>query len=229
MPILRMAEALFGLPSGEASYGFFTGEIVILPCVVGDDIGTAPKGLLSWRQDGISGLEDAGPMRFRYAQSDYFAQTKSQIGLVSAASDQGAAHARLEARSIGENEALIDIVVTLGEKFRIDLGQALRGHRFAYRPAVETYAVRFAELSDEAPVTHPLSDLLSLPEIATADSGIHIIQFPDDPLASLAILGKIYPENTIIRGEASWDEVGRSGKKYGARFVLQHRSALESR
>ncbi|MFT4181925.1 MAG: hypothetical protein QM636_08395 [Rhizobium sp.] len=226
--ILRMAEAVFGLPSGEASYGFFTGEIVILPCVVGDDIGTAPKALLSWRQDGISGLERAGPTRFPYAQSDYFAQTRSRIGAVSAAPDREAAHARLEARSIGKGEALIDIVVTLGEEFRIDLGQALRGHRFAYRPAVETYAVRFAEPNDEVPVTHPLAELLSLPAIATADSGIHIIHLPDDPLASLAILGKIYPENTIIRGEASWDDVGRSGKKYGARFVLERRDPLAS-
>ena len=41
-----------------------------------------------------------------------------------------------------------------------------------------------------------------------------------DPLLTLALLGKIYPENVVIAGNAPWDAVLAAGKGYGAKFVL---------
>ena len=136
----------------------------------------------------------------------------------------GAARAvgRLEGRRIGDGIALIELVVTLREReYRVDLGQALRGHRFSYRPATETYAVRF-EGGERSPTTvHVSAGLFALPGMATAETGTHLVALPEDRLAALAILGKIYPENTIIQGDAPWDEVLCTGKNYGAKFVLQ--------
>ena len=36
----------------------------------------------------------------------------------------------------------------------------------------------------------------------------------------MALLGKIYPENTVLAGAANWGEVLAAGKAYGAKFVI---------
>ncbi len=225
--ILRMAQAVFGLEDEDNSYGFAVGGITVLPCSVGADIETSPKALLSWREAAISGLETAGPVRFRYAADDYFTQPRSKIGAGATSAEPVAATARLDGRAIGGGDALIDLIVTIdGKEFHVDLGQALRGHRFSYRPSVEEYAIRFGEGADNTAVFHDIAELFSLPAIATAEQGTHVIQQSTDPLVDLAVLGKIYPENTIVQGSASWEDVQRSGKQYGYRFVLQRRAAI---
>lgn len=220
--ILRMAQAVFGIEDEDNSYGFSAGGITVLPSSVGADIEMSNKALLSWRDAAIPGLPTSEPVRFRYATDDYFALPRSEIGAGTASPKSVAATARLDARRIGDSNALVDIVVAIGnETFRIDLGQALRGHRFSYRATTEERTIRPAADGQGAAAFHDLAELFSLPALATAGQGTHVIQRSADPLVDLAVLGKIYPENTIIRGNASWEAVHRSGKQYGSRFVLQ--------
>jgi hypothetical protein len=54
----------------------------------------------------------------------------------------------------------------------------------------------------------------------TADDGIHLLPTGDDPLLTLALLGKLYPGNVVLAGTANWGAVLAAGKGYGARFVL---------
>lgn len=220
--IVGLAQAVFGLEREENCYGFTVDGVTVLPASAHDDPATAPKALLKWGRRGIAGLEDAPAVRFRYAADDYFLQSRSEIGASTASATAVSASASLAGRLIGGKDALVDLVVTTGDwVYRVDLGQALRGHRFAYRPSAEPHDIRFGEGADGTAVFHDLAELFSQEGMATASDGIHVVIQSDDHLVNLAILGKIYPENTVIRGEASWLEVLRSGKNYGARFVLQ--------
>jgi len=74
---------------------------------------------------------------------------------------------------------------------------------------------------------HRTADILKQPGLlASSENGqIHI--FPaSDPLISLALLGKLYPENVILADEADRnpEAVGRTGKGYGARLLLWQES-----
>lgn len=218
--ILRMAQALFGLEPEDQSYGFSAGGVVVLPSSLRGNVESSQKSLLRWERRTIPGVDPATSACFRYAESDYLAQPRSEILTRSLPTPPAAG--RIEGRRTPNGDTLLDIIVTIGgQEFRVDLGQALRSHRFSYRPAVERHVVRLDKRASEAVVEHGLLDLFSLPEIATAEADVHVLTLTTDPLVDLAILGKIYPENTVIQGAAPWDEVKRSGKNYGAKFVLQ--------
>jgi hypothetical protein len=74
---------------------------------------------------------------------------------------------------------------------------------------------------------HRTSEILKQPGlVASSESGrIHI--FPaSDPLISLALLGKLYPENVILTDdtERSYEAVARAGKGFGGRLLLWQES-----
>jgi hypothetical protein len=216
--LVAMAQALFGL-AGEGGYGFVVDGIAVLPAVVGDDIATAPKGLLAWGPARIDGLDPAGPFRLDYAADDYYALARTPVGPgADRAGPRQAVRAHLAGRIEAPHRARVDIVVGAA---RADLGQALRGHRFAYRPGLEPQAVG-APVDRPAQVRwHDAAAILAAPGLVDASDGVHVVGRTGDALADLALLGKIYPENTVLRGGADWDSVLRSGKRYGARFVVQ--------
>ncbi len=101
----------------------------------------------------------------------------------------------------------------------MDLGQCLRGQRFAYRPAAGSAAAALTAAPDDV-VSHDIGAVLGQPGLVTADDGIHLLPTGDDAVLSLALLGKIYPENTVLAGTANWSGVLTAGKGYGAKFVI---------
>ena len=69
-------------------------------------------------------------------------------------------------------------------------------------------------------VSHDIGAVLGQPGLVTAHDGIHLLPTDGDAVLTLALLGKIYPENTVLAGTADWSEVLAAGKGYGAKFVI---------
>lgn len=196
-------------PDSDA-YGFQAELGLAVSSIIGrDDIASAPKGLLTWHPTVVAQPEPGRTLAFRCALADYFAASRSPLGQ--------SADLQLEdgAAIIAEGATLLLEVDAAGNKHRVDLGQCLRGQRFAYRPTVGATAVEAIEIKH-----HGARAALERPGLVTAQSGVHVFDTAGDPLLVLALLGKIYPENVVLAESAPWSAVLAAGKGYGAKFVL---------
>jgi hypothetical protein len=211
--IVAYARALFDrdsiLQDGDV-YAFQSELGVVLPAVIGrDEIANAPKGLLTWHPAIVAEPQPGRTLPFRYAWADYLAAPRNTLGKPSGGQlEDGAA-------IVAEDAALWLEIGADGRTWRIDLGQCLRGQRFAYRPAAG------AVPREAIAVTHyDAGAALGQPGLVMADAGVHVFDTGGDPLLTLALLGKIYPENVVVAENSSWDAVLAAGKGYGAKFVL---------
>ncbi|MFC9119850.1 hypothetical protein ACFTXO_08680 [Streptomyces sp. NPDC057067] len=85
-----------------------------------------------------------------------------------------------------------------GTTARADLGQALRGHRFAHReePTEGTPPPPAAGAARTADVRA----ILDAPGLVwTQDGEVAVEATGQDDLAVLALLGRLYPENVVLR------------------------------
>ncbi|MFD6098649.1 hypothetical protein ACFWF4_20285 [Nocardiopsis flavescens] len=123
---------------GPQGYGFAARGGTALPAVLDLPVREAPRYLLTWRPDTGGGARDTGGGTVTYTArtSDYHAAPRTRVEELPPAAR--AAHAPLTARVVpdpaqdGVRTASIE-VTRAGETVRVDLGQALRGHRFAHR------------------------------------------------------------------------------------------------
>jgi len=218
--IVRFAHSLFA-DAGEIAerpsdfYGFQTDQGAVLPCAIGGSNSTqAPKELLSWHAARIVDSPAETTAVFQYAWTDYFAAPRSQID-DSAVAPPPDGDARLSVERIGECAVILWLVLEAGTvAYSIDLGQCLRGQRYAYQP---TSRQGIAPLQV---VEHDIGGVLSQHGLLTAKNGIHLLPTKDNAIVQLALLGKIYPENTILGDAAPWAAVLSAGKAYGAKFVV---------
>lgn len=191
-------------------YGFQAELGLAVPSVIGrDDIAGAPKGLLTWHPTVVAQPQPGRTLPFRCALADYFAASRSPLGRSAGLHlDDGAA-------ILAEGTTLLLEIGADGRRHRVDLGQCMRGQRFAYRPAAGATATEPLEVKH-----HGATAALGRPGLVTAESGIHVFDTAGDPLLALALLGKIYPENVVLAESAPWNAVLAAGKGYGAKFVL---------
>jgi hypothetical protein len=211
--VVAYARALFESgpiePDGDV-YGFQAKHGLALPSPIGrDDIGDGSRGLLTWHPTIVAQALPGRTHAFRCAEADYLAAPRSTLA------ETSGGDLEQDATIVAEGSTLWLEIGIDARKHRIDLGQCLRGQRFAYRPA--------AGRTTRAPVEvthHPAAGALGAPGLVTAEAGVHVFDTDGDPLLALALLGKIYPENVVLAGTAPRDAVLAAGKGYGAKFVL---------
>lgn len=229
--IVAHARSLFD-PAGAGGsegdlYGFQAEHGLALPSVVGSEvIDSASARLLTWHAARIDPQSDERPaasatVPFRYAFADYLAAPRSVIGATMMGAPPGAKATIVAEPAAGGGLHLWLQLGGVGDPHPVDLGQCLRGQRFAYRAR----AAGTARDGQEAPprpdaIWHEAGAVLRQPGLVSADNGLHLVPTGGDPLLTLALLGKLYPENTVLAQDAAWPDVLAAGKGYGAKFIV---------
>lgn len=62
--------------------------------------------------------------------------------------------------------------------------------------------------------------MLRLERPVHSGGGVHVVGAGGDPLVALALLGKIRPENVVLRSDENWAAVFAAGNGNGGLFVL---------
>lgn len=182
--------------SGPEGYGFDHDGGTVLPAVVDGRPLTAPRHLLTWRPR--PGTE--GTATYVAEVEDYYAAPRTLVEDLPATAGTPE---RLTGRIVsglavdGTRTARIEVAHD-GTTARADLGQALRGHRFAHReePTEGTPPPPAADAARTAGVRA----VLDAPGLVwTQDGEVAVDATGQDDLAVLALLGRLYPENVVLR------------------------------
>ncbi|MDH6214503.1 hypothetical protein [Streptomyces pseudovenezuelae] len=181
--------------SGPGGYGFDHGGGTVLPAVIDGSPLTAPRYLLTWRP--ASGTEAAdGTTTYVAEVKDYYAAPRTLVeDLPPATATPRPATGRIVTGPAVDGTRTAHIEVTHdGTAARADLGQALRGHRFARQaPTPEAEKAYDARTAD-------LWDVLRAPGLVWTETGdVTVDATAQDDLVALALLGRLYPENVALR------------------------------
>ncbi|MFD4532095.1 hypothetical protein ACFWNL_14670 [Kitasatospora sp. NPDC058397] len=190
-------------PSGPAGYGFESSGGTALPAVLDQPPLTAPRYLLTWRPDPAADETVTHVAELR----DYYAAPRTLVEhLPPATTTPGPLTGRITGRIVagpvadGARTAAIELTHD-GATAHVDLGQALRGHRFAHRPDSATGA---DALPADAPATIPpaAADVwtaLRAPGLVWTEAGDAVLDATGQgDLVVLALLGRLYPENVTL-------------------------------
>ncbi|MFE7441044.1 hypothetical protein ACFU7X_11340 [Streptomyces chartreusis] len=180
--------------SGPAGYGFAAGGGTALPAVLGQSPLTAPRHLLTWRP----GPAIDEPVTYVAKVRDYYAAPRTLFEDLPAVT---AAPGPLTARTVpspvtdGCRTAAIEIARD-GATAHTDLGQALRGHRFAHRPD----GVASDVSADEPSRTTDVWTTLRAPGLVWTESGdVAVDATGQNDLVVLGLLGRLYPEDVTLQ------------------------------
>ncbi|GIO90338.1 hypothetical protein [Paenibacillus lactis] len=215
--VVRFAQSFLSPELSMVGYGFQYRLGMVLPAAIGKPI-TATKSLLCWHPAHLLPYEKAGgadSVVFDYAEGDYYSVTRSWIS--SRTSEQ-----QNNNEASFKNE--IDIVPEANEQGRVilnlrlsdgnydycvDVGQAMRGHRYMYRPEqIHVSAESTAWPARSAWIEHSASDILGVTGLAAFDEdGVHYISVGGNPLVVWALLGKLFPLNVVVIIDEQADEV----------------------
>ncbi|WP_019063649.1 hypothetical protein [Streptomyces prunicolor] len=180
--------------SGPGGYGFDHGDGTVLPAVVDGSPLTAPRYLLTWRPAPGPAAHDT--TTYVVEAEDYYAAPRTLVeDLPPATGTSGPTTGRVVTGSAGDGTRTAHIEVTRnGTPARVDLGQALRGHRFArHTPTTGTAPAGEARTAD-------LWDVLRAPGLVWTEAGeVTVDATAQDDLVALALLGRLYPENVALR------------------------------
>jgi hypothetical protein len=175
--------------SGPAGYGFEAGGGTALPAVLDQPPLTAPRHLLIWRPDPAT-VETA---TYVAEVQDYYAAPRVLVeDLPPATTTSGPLSARTVTGPVADGTRTARIEVTHdGTTAHVDLGQALRGHRFAQRedPAA----------GDASGIADAWSALRAPGLVWTRAGDTTLDATGQDDLVVLALLGRLYPENVALR------------------------------
>ncbi|MDA5147360.1 hypothetical protein PEM37_38255 [Streptomyces sp. AD681] len=175
--------------SGPAGYGFEASGGTALPAVLDQPPLTAPRHLLTWRPD-----PSVGEAATYVAEvEDYYAAPRTLVeDLPPALTTSGSLAARSVTAPVADGTRTAHIEVTHdGTAAQVDLGQALRGHRFAHR---ESPAAAAASGTADA-----WSTLRAPGLVWTQGDEVTLDATAQEDLVVLALLGRLYPENLTLR------------------------------
>ncbi|MEU6061860.1 hypothetical protein [Streptomyces sp. NPDC047097] len=183
--------------SGPEGYGFDASGGTALPAVLDQPPLIAPRHLLTWRPD--PGIDQVAT--YAAETGDYYAAPRTLVEqLPPATGASGPLTARTVSTPVigGTRTALIE-TTSAGVTARVDLGQALRGHRYAQRP--EPASVD-ASATGQAPRTADVRSALGAAGglVWTESGTVTLDAIGQDGLVVLALLGRLYPENVILAG-----------------------------
>lgn len=179
--------------SGPAGYGFETGRGTALPAVLDQPPLTAPRHLLTWRTDPAA--DDS--VTYVAEVQDYYAAPRTLVeDLPPANTASGPLTARTGTGPVAGGTRTARIEVTHdGTTAHVDLGQALRGHRFAHRSDPAAGDAH----TDAAPRTATVWSALRAPGLVWTQAGdVTLDATGQDDLVVLALLGRLYPENMTL-------------------------------
>jgi len=186
---------------GPDGYGFDSDGGNVLPAVVTGSPLTAPKYLLTWQP----AAGEAGT--YVAETADYYTAPRTLLENLPAPAAAGAAHGRVVRGPVSDGVRTARIEVTNGGvTTSVDLGQALRGHRFAaVQGSVTGTAASGARSVD-------LGAVLRADGLAWTETGdVALDAIGQDDLVVLALLGRLYPENVVLRAGAGGVTAGRDG------------------
>lgn len=188
---------------------------------MGSPFETAPRNLLRFHPARFMDVAPGETVTFDYELKDYLAAPRSQIENSRVVVEIGqVTSARLDLGQVKDARAtLIYRIGSEASGVAVDLGQIMRGHRFAYLAAENARVAEGDAGMEKALMAHDAWSVLLLPGLVTATGGVHVLHAPN-PLVRLALLGKIYPENVVLRREPGWAGVHGAGKGFGPKFVL---------
>ncbi|WP_433697178.1 hypothetical protein [Nocardiopsis sp. CA-288880] len=179
---------------GPAGYGFEAGGGTALPAVLDRPPLTAPRHLLTWRSSPAAD----GPVTYVAEEQDYYAAPRTPVeDLPPSDPAPGPLTARTATGLPVDGTRTARIEVTGGgATVRVDLGQALRGHRYAHRPDPGA--------GDAHPGTGTRAtavwSALSAPGLVWTRAGETTLDAAgQNDLVLLALLGRLYPENVTLR------------------------------
>ncbi|WP_210590141.1 hypothetical protein [Streptomyces sp. GESEQ-35] len=180
--------------SGPAGYGFEAGGGTALPAVLDRPPLTAPRHLLTWRPNPAV---DETATYVAEVQDCYAAPRTLVDDLPPATTTSGPLSARTVTEPVADGTRTAGIEITHdGTTARVDLGQALRGHRCAHRPGPAAGDAH----SDAAPRTAAVWSALRTPGLVWTEAGdVTLDATGQDDLVVLALLGRLYPENVTLR------------------------------
>lgn len=129
---------------------------------------------------------------------DYYAAPRTLVeDLPPATTTSGPLSVRTVTAPVADGARTAGIEITHdGTTARADLGQALRGHRYAHRPDPAAGDAH----SDAAPRTAAVWSALCAPGLVWTQAGdVTLDATGQDDLVVLALLGRLYPENVTLR------------------------------
>ncbi|GLP64924.1 hypothetical protein TUSST3_15440 [Streptomyces sp. TUS-ST3] len=175
--------------SGPAGYGFDASGGTVLPAVLDQPPVTAPRYLLTRRPDPAA--DD--PVTYVAETRDYYAAPRTLVEhLPPATAAPGPLTARTVTEPASEGTRTARIEVTHDSTTaHVDLGQALRGHRFARRGGQAA--------GDASPAAEVWSTLRAPGLVWTQGGDVTLDATGQDDLVVLALLGRLYPENVTLR------------------------------
>ena len=233
--LVRFAQSVLSPELSKVGYGFQYRLGTILPASLGGVVATSPRYLLHWYPAATVATDSSAVLTsvaFEYAFEDYYSALRSQAGEGSQipidAQDQELQDIHEAQLVIVKDEAehvYIQYQLRIGTTlYAIDLGQALRGHRFMYRPKVSSKSdTALLPVEHTGISRHKTSDILGLPGLVSNETWIHFISAGGNPLVLWALLGKLYPENVIVLGSIDADELAAvevTGKGFGTKFLI---------
>jgi hypothetical protein len=210
-----------GAADDMVAYGFGYPGGTVLPAVVSARTVLAPTHLLAWSPRGATADGTVAP--YVPQEADYYAAGRTSASEV-ARGERTLADATAavsgEPQPDGSRRAVIEVNAA-GHVARIDLGQALRGHRYAYplSAAGKDTLHDAANWRREAVDLDPVA-VLEAPGMVWDSSGEYAIDAGQDGLVALALLGAVYPENVVLRRAPDDTHPAAVGKNGPARFVI---------
>ncbi|MEN0012368.1 MAG: hypothetical protein AAGC46_03325, partial [Solirubrobacteraceae bacterium] len=217
---------LTGSPSDRA-YGFDYADARVLPAAATAPLDAAPTHLLTWHPGGAAAPGSGAPVDLVPAIADYYEADRSPLGEAAGERGRGGdlsgATARLvEGRATVERTRTLTIEVTDGVRTAtVDLGDALRGHRFAaVAPGGFDASIEAAEQVQVERALDPWR-LLADTGLGWAESGTWAIDVRGaTDLTVLAVLGTLYPENLVLTEDRTPGTPVNAGKRGPARILI---------
>lgn len=209
-----------GDENSEAGYGFAYAGGSVLPVAASSPTILTATDLLTWTPGGAA---SEGPsVAYTARETDYYASGRTSARRL--APGTGTTLARATATVVcepgphGTRHVSIE-VRSEGQTARIDLGQALRGHRYSYRAGEAGAPLRASAWLRTATRLSPL-EVLRAPGLVWDTAGEYVIEPGQDGLVALAVLGAIYPENVVLRRSSDQADPASAGKPGPARFAV---------
>ncbi|WP_306206337.1 hypothetical protein [Actinoplanes sp. RD1] len=174
-------QVVTGGSGGAEGYGFDHDRATVLPAVATGSVHTAPRYLLTWQP-----APDAGETATYVSElADYYAAPRTAL-TVAPHEWPAPGPARIVAGPVrdGVRSAHIE---TPG--WSVDLGQALRGHRYARTSTTEA-----------GRPTASAAAVLAAPSMVTGQGAVGTAGLDD--LSTLAVLGRVYPEKVTLHPDA---------------------------
>jgi len=212
---------------GPQGYGFASARGTALPAVVGSDVLLASSRLLTWHAPDLPLLPRPAAdvvATAVYALTDYFAAARTPV------SDLAATAAVSAERTAARGAGLVEVVATpaagpgtcsFGLHLAaaggavVDLGQAVRGHRYAYRAPDGKHGT-----NDEGVRVLDAGAVLAAPGLVWEVAGTWAVSAGHDQGLALALLGKLYPENVVLVPGRTWGDLDGVGKDGTATFLV---------